>query len=230
MVTVCILSLAGWVVAATHAPTPLIDLRLARGRRPATGHLAMLLVGLANYLLLASVTVLAQAPPPNGLGASVLVAALLLLPFSLATMVAGPVARRLSERADARVVLSMSALVLAGADAGFALLNSDLWQLFVVMAIAGLGVGGVFAATPGLVLAALPPSEVSSAMALNQVMRYAGFALGSALAAAIVDVASPAVDDVLSSTAFTVIGLTACGVTLATAALTWLLPGRSATA
>ena len=65
--------------------------------------------------------------------------------------------------------------MVAGAEAGFALQNSELWHLFVVMAVAGLGVGGVFATTPGLVLADLPHSEASSAMALNQVMRYAGF-------------------------------------------------------
>jgi MFS family permease len=224
-----VLSLAGWAVSATRTRAPLIDLRLARGRTPASGHLAMLLVGLANYLLLASVTVLAQAPRPAGLGTSVLVASLLLLPFSLATMVAGPLARRLAERAGARVVLSLSALLLAAADAGYALLNSDLWHLFVVMAVSGLGVGGVFATIPGLVLASLPRTEAGSAMALNQVMRYAGFALGSALAAAIMDAATPSSGNVATSTGFTVIGLAACGVSVVTAALTWWLPGRPET-
>ena len=226
MVAVCVLSLAGWVASATRADSPLIDLRLARGRQPASGHLAMLLVGLANYLLLASVTVLAQAPRPGGLATSVLVASLLLLPFSLATMVAGPLARRLADRAGTRVVLSLSALVLAAADAGYALMNSELWHLFVVMAVAGLGVGGVFATIPGLVLAALPRSEAGSAMALNQVLRYAGFALGSALAAALMQAHAPAPGEVTSGTGFTVIGLAACGISLVTAALTWLLPGR----
>jgi MFS family permease len=227
MVAACVVSLTGWVISADRARSPLIDLRLARGRRPASGHLAMLLVGLANYLLLASVTALVQAPRPGGLATSVLVASLLLLPFSLATMVAGPLARRLAERVGTRVVLSVSALVLAGADAGYALLNSELWHLFVVMAVAGLGVGGVFATTPGLVLAALPRSEAGSAMALNQVMRYAGFALGSALAATLID--ATAAGEGTSSRGFLVIGLAACGVSVVTAALTWLLPGRPAT-
>jgi MFS family permease len=227
MVAASVLSLAGWVFSAIRAPSPLIDLRLARGRRPASGHIAMLLIGLANYLLLASVTVLVQAPRPDGPATSVLVASLLLLPFSLATMVAGPLARRLADRAGTRATLSISALVLAGADIGFALLNGDLWHLFVVMAVAGLGVGGVFATTPGMVLAALPRSEAGSAMALNQVMRYAGFALGSALAAVIVDGTLPVTGEVSTSTGFTVIGLTACGISVVTAGLTWLLPGRA---
>jgi MFS family permease len=228
LVAACALALTGWVLSATRARVPLIDLRLARGRRPATGHVAILLVGLANYLLLASVTVFAQVPRPEGLGASVLIASLLLLPFSLGTMVAGPLARRLAERADTRVVLTVSALVLAVADVGYAMQDDDLWHLFVVMAVAGLGVGGVFATTPGLVLADLPRSEAGSAMALNQVMRYAGFALGSALAATIIDATEPAVGAASSSSGFLVIGLTACGVSVVTAGLTWWLPGRAA--
>jgi MFS family permease len=227
-VALAAMALSGWVMSARRAPYPLIDLRLARGRPAVTGHIAVLLIGLANFLLFGSVTVLAQAPEPGGLGASVLVAGVLMLPFSLAAMVASPLARRLAERTSPRIVLSVSAVVLAGGNAGFALLSNDLWQLFAVMAVAGLGLGGAFAAVPALVLAAAPASEAGSAMALNQVIRYAGFAVGSALAAAILDVSTPTGGDFPSSTAFTVMGWTASAVGLITAVLTWLLPGRPA--
>jgi hypothetical protein len=65
-------------------------------------------------------------------------------------------------------------------------------------------------------------------MALNQVMRYAGFALGSALAATLIDATAAAAGEATSSKGFLVIGLTACGISVVTAALTWLLPGRPA--
>ena len=44
------------------------------------------------------------------------------------------------------------------------------------MAVAGLGVGTVFAALPGLIVSAVPAGETGSAMSLNQVLRYVGFA------------------------------------------------------
>ncbi|PZA21330.1 MFS transporter [Modestobacter versicolor] len=227
-VATCLVALTGWVVSATRSPAPLVDVRLARGRRAAGGHLAILLVSVANYLLIGCVTVLAQAPQPRGLATSVLVAGLLLVPYSLATMAAGQVARRLAERLGGRGVVSGSALVVAVAGACFAVLDTELWHLFLAMAVLGVGVGGAFATVPGLVIAAVPASESSSAMALNQVLRYAGFALGSALTAVVLDLTSPAAGDVGASTG-PVIGLATCAVGLTAAGLTWLLTGRAPT-
>ena len=48
------------------------------------------------------------------------------------------------------------------------------------------------------------------------------------MAAAIIDATAPAAGDASTSTAFTVIGQTACGVRVGTAQLSWLLPGRPA--
>ncbi|MGY1704623.1 MFS transporter [Geodermatophilus sp. SYSU D00697] len=224
-----LLAMAAWVAVALRVRAPLIDLRLAHGRLPATGHAAMFLMGTANYLVLSSVTLLAQAPVDTGygFGASVLVAGLVLLPFSLAGMGAGPLSRRLADRAGVRAVLPLCALVLGTASVGFGLLRGSLWELFVVMGVAGLGVSGAFAAAPGLVVAAVPPSETGSAMALNQVLRYAGFCVGSALSAAILNAATPAGRTLPAAGGYTVIGLVACGVCLLTAVLTWVLPGRA---
>ena len=97
---------AGWSWES-RTPSPLVDLRLARGRVAGTAHVAALLVGLANYLLLASIPILAQAPAGAGagFGTSIVVAGLILLPFSLASLVAGRVARAFADRAAARLVL-----------------------------------------------------------------------------------------------------------------------------
>src|SRR3712207_7817876 len=59
----------------------------------------------------------------------------------------------------------------SGAFVLFAFGRDGLWLLFVVMGVAGLGVGAAFAAFPGLVISAVPPSETGSAMSLNQVLR-----------------------------------------------------------
>ena len=64
------LMLACWAHWELRTPSPLVDLRLAQGRVAATAHSAALLVGLSNYLLLASVPVLTQAPRPAGRGSA----------------------------------------------------------------------------------------------------------------------------------------------------------------
>ena len=81
-----IVVLVGWVLWESRVPLPLVDLRLARGRVAGSAHLAALLIGLSNYLLIAAIPILAQAPPAAGagFGTSIVVAGLILLPFSLA--------------------------------------------------------------------------------------------------------------------------------------------------
>ncbi|MGY1700472.1 MFS transporter [Geodermatophilus sp. SYSU D00766] len=223
------LLLACWVRWELRTPAPLVDLRLARGRTAATAHSAALLVGLSNYLLLAAVPVLAQAPRGGpGLGASIVVAGLALLPFSAASVLAGRLARLLADRAGPHVVLPVAALVQGGAFVLFGLAHTQLWQVFLVMAVAGLGVGAAFAVFPALVISAVPSSETGSAMSLNQVLRYVGFALGSALTATVLAAATPEGAAAPGSGGYGTVAVLGSAVCVLTAVVAWLLPPRAA--
>jgi MFS family permease len=219
-----VLALAAWVLWELRTPWPLVDLHLARSPVALSAHSAALLVGLTNYLLLASVPVLAQAPPSagSGFGTSVMIAGLVLLPFSAASVLAGRLARALADRAGQHVVLPVAALVQSCAFVLFGLARTELWQLFAVMAVAGLGVGAAFSAFPALVVSAVPASETGSAMSLNQVLRYVGFALGSALTATVLAAATPragAAPSVSGYTTIAVIGFATCVATAVVAGL-----------
>ena len=223
--------LLGWLRWESRTPWPLVDLRLARGRVAGSAHLAALLVGLSNYLLIASIPILAQAPPAAGagFGTSIVVAGLILLPFSLASAVAGRVARSFTDGAGVRLVLPVAALVQGGAFVLFLLARTELWQLFVVMAVAGVGVGAAFAAFPALIISAVPPHETGSAMSLNQVLRYVGFAVGSALTATVLAAATASGTAAPASSGYGTIAVIGLAVCLTTAVVTWLIPGRSPT-
>jgi MFS family permease len=223
-----VLALIGWVLWELRSPAPLIDLRLARGRTAASAHAAALLVGLACYLLIASVPILAQAPvaPGPGFGVSILVAGLILLPFSVGSMVGSRLARTLADRLGQRAVLPLAALVQSGAFVLLATARSQLWQLFVLMGVAGLAVGAAFAAFPALVVSAVPPSETGSAMSLNQVLRYVGFAMGSALTAAVLGAATPESGDAPAAGGYAVLAAVGFGICLLTAVVTWSVAAR----
>jgi MFS family permease len=219
-----IVALVGWVRWELRTPAPLVDLRLARGA--ASAHIAALLLGLSNYLLLASVPIVAQAPAAHGagFGASIVVAGLVLLPFSMSSVLAGRLARVLADHAGPRLVLPVAALVQGAGFVLFGLTRVELWQLFVVMAVAGLGVGAAFAAFPAQIVAAVPPSETGSAMSLNQVLRYVGFALGSALTAVVLAAATPAGSAAPGSRGYTTLAVIGGAVCLVTAVVTWAIP------
>ncbi|MFF9244863.1 hypothetical protein ACF1AY_39005 [Streptomyces sp. NPDC014776] len=61
----------------------------------------------------------------------------------------------------------------------FAAARSDLAELFAAMGVLGFGVGGFWAAMPGVILAVTPKSETSSAMSFKYVARGVGYSLGS---------------------------------------------------
>ena len=222
-----VVALLAWVPWERRTTWPLVDLRLARGRPALTAHAAALLVGLSNYLLLTAVPVLAQAPVSDGagFGTSIVVAGLALLPFSAASVLGGRLARLLADRAGRHVVLPVAAAVQGTAFVLFALVRSDLWQLFLVMAVAGLGVGASFAAFPALVVSAVPPSETGSAMSLNQVLRYVGFALGSALTATVLAAATPSGAAAPAAVGYTTLGVVGVAVCATTAVVAWLALG-----
>jgi MFS family permease len=226
---VCVVALAGWVAWALRARTPLVDLRLARGRTAATAHIAALLVGVANYLLLASVPLLAQTPTSTGygFGASAVVAGLLLLPFSVGSVVAGRLAPVISDRWSPRVLLPLGAVLLGIADVLFGLERGSLWMICVDMAVAGLGVGTSFSGLPALVVAAVPRRETGSAMSLNQVLRYSGFSLGSATTATVLAATTPSGAADPTSTGYTVIAAIGLATCVVMAVVTWLLPART---
>jgi MFS family permease len=232
LAVVALVALVAWVFWELRRRAPLVDLRLARGRTAGVAHAASLLIGLSNYLMITGVTFLAQTPVSSGygFGASVVLSGLILLPFSVGSLLAGRVSASLVVRGRGAVVLPASALVVAAAAVLFATTRTQLWELFVIMGVCGFGVGGAFSAFPGLIARAVPPSETGSAMALNQVLRYVGFATGSALTATLLEAATPDGGGLPASGGYTVIGLVGCAVALVTAGLTAALLRRPSSA
>jgi len=229
LAALAVVTLLGWGAWQLRTDTPLVDLRLARGRTAATAHGAALLVGMANYLLLSSVPRLVQEPESTGygFGASIVVAGLVLVPFSVASFLASRLARTLERVAGRRLVLPAGAVVLGAGDLLAGFVREDLWQLFLAMAVVGLGVGTVFAALPGLIVAAVPAQETGSAMSLNQVLRYIGFSIGTALSATVLEAATPAGAGAPGSGGYSAVAVIAAVSCAALALLTALLPGRT---
>ena len=123
-------------------------------------------------------------------------------------------------------MLVIGSLLIAAGGAFFALVHSALWDAFVAMAVIGSGFAYTFAALPGMITRSIPDAEVGSAMGLYQVIRYIGFALGSALAAAIV--AGQPIDHgtrVLESGFVTGLWI-AAGICTAAALVSWALSRR----
>jgi MFS family permease len=219
-----------WGVFELRTRDPLIDLRVAARRPVLLTNVASIAVGFAFFITTAALPVLLEAPTTTGvgLGQSLLIASLCLMPLGIVMFLLSPAAARLSNARGPRTSLILgSAIVAVSFGLGIALM-SEVWHVILISTIVGLGVGFAYAAMPTLIMHAVPPSETAAANGLNSVMRT----LGSTLAATIVGVILSS-NFVLShgvqiprTGAFQLVFALGAGVTLLGAIIAYFIPRR----
>jgi predicted MFS family arabinose efflux permease len=206
---------------------PLVDLRLMRHRTVLTANVTGALAGVGMYMLMSMVIRFVQTPvSASGLGASVVVSGLVLLPMSAASFGASRLVTWLSRWVDATRMLPLGALMFAAALLVFATSRSSLWEILVVMALAGLAIGSSFSVLPRLIVRAVPGTATSSALALNQVLRTVGFSIGSALSATILTAHTVAPSTLPTPRGYTVGAVVAIALCLLTAVVSVVLGSR----
>jgi predicted MFS family arabinose efflux permease len=233
LAAVTVVLFATWVVHELRTPYPLIDLRLVRHRAVLTANVMAVCVGVGVYLLIATIVRYVQTPASAGygFGSSILGAGLVLLPFSATSVAASRFAPFLARRTTPAAVLPVGCVMFLLAMLTFAFARGSLWQAFVTMAVAGLGVGCTFAAMPGMIVRAVPPQETGSAMSFNQVLRYVGYSVGSVLSATILEAHTTTGRPLPSSSGYGAVALVGVVVLAVSTVLSVALPlgERSAT-
>jgi predicted MFS family arabinose efflux permease len=126
-----------------------------------------------------------------GFGAPVVIAALMLTPFSLASFAAVRVARPLARRTSAELVVAASCAVLIASMVVFLTARGAYWQIVVATALDGFGVGCVYAVNPLQITGSIPAAETGSAISFYQVARTVAYSLGSALSATVLALSVP---------------------------------------
>jgi MFS family permease len=188
------IALTLWVRRSFRVPNPLVDLRLARSEGAFGAHLSAFTVGTGMYVLVTTMMIVVQAPTETeyGLGASVAVAGAMFTSYAMASILGSKLVLRLSERLPPDGVLAVGCVMLVAGAVSIGAFHDNVWQVAISMAVVGLGGGCTFSAMPGIIVRAVPQEETSSSIAFNLVLRYLGFATGSALATAILETVSSA--------------------------------------
>jgi len=170
-----------WATRTLSSATPLVDLRLATRHDVAAPNMIALVAGIGMYSLLTLAVVLVRADGPGfGLGRSVVVAGLILVPYSIMSVLGSRLARPVLTHLGSRALLPLGCVMFLAASLSLAFYHNHLWQAMLAMALGGAGSGFTFSSLPVLMVPHVPPSETASAMAFNQVLRYLGFTVGSA--------------------------------------------------
>ncbi|MFF7636153.1 MFS transporter [Kitasatospora sp. NPDC008050] len=230
LAVVAVLLLACWIRHELRTEHPLVELRTLRNRIVLTADVAGLVAGVGMYLLMSLVIRFVQTPTSTGygLGGSVVVAGLVLLPFSALSVLSSKVVPVLIRRTSTALVLPLGCAISLVSVVVFLFARGHLWELLVVMAIAGLGVGCTFAVMPGLIVAAVPADEVGSSVSFNQVLRYVGYSTGSALCGAVLQAHTAPGQLLPGNDGYRFAALISCAVWVVVGLVTIVLPRRAA--
>ncbi len=187
LATTSIVVVAVWTRHQMHVQQPIIDLRLMQNRSVLTANLAAILAGVGMYLLMSMIIRYVETPRSTGygLGTSVLVGSLVLLPLSITSYLSTKLATFLSRWLSPGRILPFGMLSFTASFLMYNASRDHLWEIFVVMGLAGVGTGCSFAVMPRMIVNATKPEQTGSALALNQVLRMVGFSIGSALSATV---------------------------------------------
>jgi MFS family permease len=220
---------AAWARYELRRRDPLVDLRQARNRMVLTADLAGLFISLTMYLFLPIVVEFVQIPKNNGFGfgASVLVSGFVLVPLSIGTLGASRLAPGFERRYGRRIMIPLGSVLFAVAMGVFAIEHSGLWEAFLVMGIAGIGIGFTFAAMPGFIVKAVHAKNTGSAMGFYQVLRSIGLAVGSAVSGVILAAYTRPHHAFPGVGGFRMALLIGAALCLLTAVLCYVLPGGS---
>jgi len=179
--------LALWVLTELRTTGPLIDLRLSVARGVLGVNIAAVLLGVCVFGGAAIVMLFIQRPNADGVGfgASVFVNGLLMTPMAVMTLVSPPIARAVARVVGTRGVLPVGSFLVAASFAVFAVLHDHEWQVALVFAVMGVGIGIAYAVMPNLIVARTPVERTASATGVNQILRLVGGAVGAAACAAL---------------------------------------------
>lgn len=185
--------LAAWVGWELRSRRPLIELRLLRRRPVLAANVTALLVAIGFYPLAPLVVRFVQAPATAGygFGATVLVAGLMLAPFSVASFVASKLVSRAARHASSELIVAFGCSVLIASMVVFLLGRGTYWEIVIAMILDGLGVGCVYAVNPLQIAGGVPAGETGSAMSFYQLVRTVAYSVASVLSATVLVLSIP---------------------------------------
>lgn len=219
-----------WGLYELRAKQPLVDLRTTAKPQVLLTNLASLLFGFSLFAMSLVLPQLIQLPSSTGygLGKSMLVAGLAMIPSGLVMMVGAGVSSKVTAIHGAKVSLMIGALITSiGYVLGIVMMGA-VWQLSIVSGVIGLGIGFAYGALPALIMSAVPVSETASANSFNTLVRSVGTSVSSAVAGAVLAASATTLGGVSvpSQSGFRTILGVAAGTALVALLIAAFIPGR----
>ncbi|MFD9876094.1 MFS transporter, partial [[Kitasatospora] papulosa] len=175
-----------WGAYELRVRSPMVDLRVSARPAVLLTNVAALLIGFAFYANSLVTGQMVQEPKTTGygLGASIVVSGLCLLPGGVAMVLLSPVSARISGRHGPRTSLALASGIIAVGYVVRYFTSHSLWTIVAGATVVAAGTAIAYSALPALVMRGVPVGETGAANGLNTLMRSIGQAFCSATVAA----------------------------------------------
>jgi EmrB/QacA subfamily drug resistance transporter len=179
--------LAAFVALELRVRQPLVDMRVLAERPVLATNLTGFLTGVAMFGSFLLVPMFAQTPEAvgYGFGMTATQAGLIMVPSSVAMLVAGPLAGTLGNRLGFRTVLMIGTAFTAASFTVLALAHDSTLEFVAANLLIGVGIAFAFASMANLIVSLVDPREVGIATGINTIMRTVGGAFGTAIVTAL---------------------------------------------
>jgi MFS family permease len=176
-----------WIVVESRISEPLVDMGMLRDRPVWTTNLSATLIGYGMFASFVLIPQFVETPTSTGygFGASVTQAGLFLLPLTVAMLLVGPVAGKLSVTVGSRVPLALGAFLTAVGWVMMALAHSSHLDVYLATFVMGLGIGLAFASMVNVIVESVRPDQTGVATGMNVIFRNVGGSLGGQISASI---------------------------------------------
>jgi DHA2 family multidrug resistance protein len=172
----------GWFVwHSWRSKHPLVNLRVLKNWNFAIGCLLILIFGISIYSTITVLPLFYQ----ELLGYTALTAGIVVAPRGLGSIVAMPAIAYLSERIDARYLLTFGFVLVAVTTLYMGSMTTEIgpWTLLIPILITGFGVGFIFVPISTQAYGTLPREQIGAASGLYNLMRNIGGSIGVSLTA-----------------------------------------------
>ena len=176
-----------WGFHQLHTPSPMVDLRVSASRPVLLTNIGATAIGFAFAANSLATAQLIQEPIETGygLGASLTVTGLCLMPMGLAMVVLSPVSGRIVATRGPRSALTTASAILAIGYLVRVFTSENLIAIVIGSTIVAAGTAIAYSALPSMIMRSVPRDQTAAANGLNTLMRSIGQALCSAVVAAV---------------------------------------------
>lgn len=203
-----------WVIVERRISDPIVNIDMLADPRTVGATLASLFLGFGLFGAFVLIPNLVQTPTTTGygFGATVLGAALFLMPTTVLMFGISLASGRLIRRFSASAVVACGSLFTAAALAFVALFHNDPISIYIGTTILGIGIGLAFAALGIMAVEHVRPEQTASASGINSLARLVGGSIASPTVSAVLVASTsgsanaPTIDGFIAGFIITAIG------------------------